>query len=141
MNWLNIELKTLRSIEFLGSDPIQRATWLCLMAYCADQENGGRIKDVSKWMVDRWRGFGVIKREYFYNRPSLQMVMAQTLHFYDVVFGNISGLQQIENRNLSFTSSTGLTAGDIIYVSKRDSTQNSQLNRFLTISGTSFSST
>jgi len=68
----------------------------------------------------------VIKREYFWNKPSLQMVMAQTLHFYDVIFEN--------GYNLAFTGSNpGLTAGDIIYVSKRDVTQNSQINRFFTV--------
>jgi len=66
----------------------------------------------------------IIKKEYFYNKPSLQMVIAQTLYFYDVLFAN----------SLAFTGSNpGLTAGDIIYVSKRDATQNSQINRFFTV--------
>jgi len=49
VNWLNIELPTLRSEEFLGSEPVERATWLCLMAYCADQENSGVIKGCNEW--------------------------------------------------------------------------------------------
>jgi hypothetical protein len=55
MNWLNIELSTLRSPEYLGSDPEQRATWLNLMAYCADQENGGRIELCSIWKDRMWQ--------------------------------------------------------------------------------------
>jgi len=54
VNWLNIELPTLRSEEYLGSDPVQRATWLNLLAYCADQENGGVIKDCHDWGGRRW---------------------------------------------------------------------------------------
>jgi hypothetical protein len=77
----------------------------------------------------------VIKREYFWNKPSLQMVMTQTLHFYDVIFDN-------GGYNLAFTGSTpGLTAGDIIYVSKRDVTQNSQINRFFTVINFTYSPT
>jgi len=54
MNWLNIEIKTLTSSEFLGSDPIERATWLCLLRYCAQQENGGIIKDCFSWKDRKW---------------------------------------------------------------------------------------
>ena len=45
MNWLNLELKTLRSTEYLGADPIQRATWINLLSFCADHENGGVIEE------------------------------------------------------------------------------------------------
>jgi len=55
MNWLNIELSTLRSPKYLGSDPEQRATWLNLMAYCADQENGGQIRDCTAWPDRMWQ--------------------------------------------------------------------------------------
>lgn len=54
MNWLNLELTILRSEEYLGSDPVQRATWLNLLAYCADQENGGVIKCCREWGGRRW---------------------------------------------------------------------------------------
>ena len=64
MNWLNIELPTLRAEEYLGSDPTQRATWLNLLAYCADQENGGVIKDCREWGSRRWlQLLGVTKEE------------------------------------------------------------------------------
>ena len=54
MRWLNLELTTLRSEEYLGADPVQRATWLNLLAYCADQENGGVVKDCKSWGGRRW---------------------------------------------------------------------------------------
>jgi hypothetical protein len=55
MNWINIETKTLRSPEFIGSEPEQRATWLCLLAYCAEQENGGKIAACGEWKARRWQ--------------------------------------------------------------------------------------
>jgi len=54
MNWLNLELTTLRSERFLGSEPVERATWLCLMAYCADQENGGVFESCGEWGDRKW---------------------------------------------------------------------------------------
>lgn len=64
MNWLNLEIKTLTSPEFLGSEPLDRATWLCLMRYCAQQENGGTIKDCEKWNDRKWQQLvGVTKEE------------------------------------------------------------------------------
>ena len=73
----------------------------------------------------------IIKREYFYNKPSLQMVMAQTLNFYDITEAN----------RLSFTANTGLTASDILYVSKRDISQNPQINGFYEVEDVDFDST
>jgi len=64
MNWLNLELTTLRSEKYIGSDPVQRATWLNLLAYCADQENGGTIQSCSEWGSRKWLGLlGVTKEE------------------------------------------------------------------------------
>lgn len=55
MDWLNLHLPILRSPEFLGSEPVERATWLCLMAYCVDQENGGVIKGCADWGDRKWQ--------------------------------------------------------------------------------------
>ena len=55
MNWLNIETTTLDSEEFVGSEPIARATWLCLLRYCVGQENGGRISDCKGWADRKWQ--------------------------------------------------------------------------------------
>lgn len=55
MNWLNIEMRVLRAPEYIGSEPIQRATWLQLLAYCAEQENSGVIRDCASWKNLRWQ--------------------------------------------------------------------------------------
>lgn len=49
MEWLNLHTSTLDSPEFIGADPTQRATWLCLLRYCAGQENGGIIWGAAIW--------------------------------------------------------------------------------------------
>ena len=63
MNWLNIELTTLRSEAFVGCEPTDRATWLCLMAYCADQENGGTIQNAETWGDRKWMQLVGITKE------------------------------------------------------------------------------
>ncbi len=55
MNWLNIQTSTLDSEAFVGSDPVARATWLCLLRYCAGQENGGRIAGAAAWTDRKWQ--------------------------------------------------------------------------------------
>ena len=54
MDWLRIHTKTLRGPEFVGSEPIVRATWLSILAYCVDQENGGIIPNSKEWGNRRW---------------------------------------------------------------------------------------
>jgi hypothetical protein len=55
MNWLNLNVQTLDSENFLGSDPIDRATWLCLLRYCIGQENGGVIETCKDWADRKWQ--------------------------------------------------------------------------------------
>jgi hypothetical protein len=55
MNWLNLNITVLDSEEFLGAEPVQRATWLCLLRYCIGQENGGRIKGAMPWTDRKWQ--------------------------------------------------------------------------------------
>lgn len=49
MQYLNLELSTLDSVEFVGSEPVDQATWLKLQRYCAGQENGGLIPHCREW--------------------------------------------------------------------------------------------
>jgi len=64
MNWLNLQTSVIRSPEYVGCDPVQRATWLNLMIYCAEQENGGMIPDCANWKDRRWQQTcGVTKPE------------------------------------------------------------------------------
>jgi len=55
MEWINIHSSTVNSPEFIGAEPIDRATWLCLMVYCVGQENGGRIKACADWGDRKWQ--------------------------------------------------------------------------------------
>lgn len=55
MNWLNIRLVSLRCPEYIGSDPVSRATWWNIVAYCAEQENGGRIEGAKNWKCRQWQ--------------------------------------------------------------------------------------
>jgi hypothetical protein len=55
MIWLNLKTTTLRSPEYAGSEPIQRATWLNLLAYCCEQENGGKIEGCVGWKDRQWQ--------------------------------------------------------------------------------------
>lgn len=55
MHWLNIETRTLHAPEYIGVDPSARATWLNLMLWCAEQENGGIIPDARSWTDRRWQ--------------------------------------------------------------------------------------
>lgn len=55
MQYLNLQTATLDSPQFLGSEPTDRATWLCLLRYCAGQENGGTIADCADWSDRKWQ--------------------------------------------------------------------------------------
>lgn len=55
MNWLNLHTATLRAPEYIGSEPVARATWLNVLAYCCEQENGGRIIGAATWKDRQWQ--------------------------------------------------------------------------------------
>lgn len=64
MNWLNIHTSTLRAPEFIGSGPIERATWLCVLGYSVEQENGGILRGAATWKDRQWQQTcGVTARE------------------------------------------------------------------------------
>lgn len=64
MKYLSLELKTLRSPEYVGSAPTERGTWLSILGYCADQENGGRLTGAMSWKDRQWQQTcGVTARE------------------------------------------------------------------------------
>jgi len=64
MNWLNLSTTDLTSATFLGCEPVDRATWLCLMAYCAIHETGGIIVGCAGWGDRMWQQVaGVTKDE------------------------------------------------------------------------------
>ncbi len=55
MNWINLNVTVLDSEEFLGAEPTERGTWLCLLRYCCGQENGGRIEGAKAWKDRKWQ--------------------------------------------------------------------------------------
>lgn len=64
MNYLNIFVANLRAPEYVSSQPVARATWLNLLAYCVDQENGGAIENCANWTDRQWLTYcGVTKEE------------------------------------------------------------------------------
>lgn len=64
MNYIALSTKTRTSPEFIGSEPVHRATWLCLTLYCAEHETGGIIRDCGSWGDRRWmQTVGVTKAE------------------------------------------------------------------------------
>lgn len=64
MEWLNTHLSTLRAPEYIGCEPVARATWLNVLGYCCEQENGGRIIGAANWKCRQWQqACGVTLRE------------------------------------------------------------------------------
>jgi hypothetical protein len=55
MEWINIHAPWLRAPEYIGSDPVSRATWFNVLAYCCEQENGGRIVGGANWKDRQWQ--------------------------------------------------------------------------------------
>lgn len=55
MNYLNIHTDLLRSEDYLGAEPVERATWLNLASWCATQENGGVIENAADWKDRKWQ--------------------------------------------------------------------------------------
>ncbi len=45
MEWINVHVRTVTAEEFLMATDVQQAQWLRLLAFCATQENLGRIKN------------------------------------------------------------------------------------------------
>jgi hypothetical protein len=71
MNWINIKTSDLRSPEFIGSDPTARGTWLAVLGYCYEQENGGRIKGCNAWKDRQWQQVCGVTREEIDGAKSL----------------------------------------------------------------------
>lgn len=64
MEYINIPLYVIRSNEYIGADPTQRATWLSLVAWSCDQENMGRSAGARSWGDRRWmQSCGVMASE------------------------------------------------------------------------------
>jgi hypothetical protein len=72
MNWLNLRTSRLRDPAFIGSDPVARGTWLCVIGYCVELENGGRIVGAKRWKDRQWQqACGVTLKEVNRSEPIL----------------------------------------------------------------------
>lgn len=75
MEWLNIHIPILRAPEYIGSEPSARAAWLNVLAYCCEQENGGKILGGASWKDRQWQQTcGVTLAEVNEAHPLLSIV-------------------------------------------------------------------
>jgi len=107
MNWLNLSIQTLDSENFLGSDPTQRATWLCLLRYCIGQENGGTITACAGWADRKWQQLVRVTRDEVQSACDLWQWDGETL----VVWGYPIEKEQEVQRNRESGARGGLKGG------------------------------
>lgn len=55
MQWLNLQISIIRHPHYVGAEPVARATWLNVLCYSVEQENGGRIPGAAKWKDRQWQ--------------------------------------------------------------------------------------
>lgn len=55
MRWCNIPTEVMGNPTFIGCEPIARATWLCVLLRCVEQENSGRVSGALTWSDRRWQ--------------------------------------------------------------------------------------
>ena len=82
MQYLNLELSILDSVEFVGSEPVDQATWLKLQRYCAGQENGGIIADCREWKDRKCQQLLRITRAELLRECDLWTWEGGTLHLF-----------------------------------------------------------
>ena len=71
MNWINIKTSDLRAPQFIGSDPTARGTWVAVLGYCYEQENGGLIAGCKTWKDRQWQQVCGVTREEIDGAQSL----------------------------------------------------------------------
>lgn len=75
MEWINLRVATIRQSEYVGSEPISRATWFNVLAYCIEQENDGVIPGAAQWRDRQWQqACGVMAKEVRDATPLLHFV-------------------------------------------------------------------
>jgi hypothetical protein len=107
MNWLNLSIQTLDSEHFLGSDPVERATWLCLLRYCIGQENGGTIPTCAGWADRKWQQLVRVTRDEVQSACDLWQWHGDTL----IVWGYPIEKEQEVQRNRESGARGGLKGG------------------------------
>lgn len=104
---MNIPTALFSSPEFIGAEPVQRATWIALLAWCCTQENGGVIEGCRTWGMRRWmQTCGVMDKEV--------MAGGELYHFVGddlVVFGYPGGVQELLERKRVIARENGKLGG------------------------------
>ncbi len=107
MEYMNVPTALFSSPEFIGAEPIQRATWIALLAWCCTQENGGVIEGCRTWGMRRWmQTCGVMDKEV--------MDGGELYHFDGddlVVFGYPGGVQKLLERKRVIARENGKLGG------------------------------
>ncbi len=62
MLWFMFETSNLRAAEFVHSSEKARLAWVLLLAYCAEQENGGLIAGAATWNDAQWMTICGVRR-------------------------------------------------------------------------------
>lgn len=107
MEYMNIPTALFSSPEFIGAEPIQRATWIALLAWCCTQENGGIIEGCRSWGMRRWmQTCGVMDKEVM-NGGELYHFDGDNL----VVFGYPGGVQELLERKRVIARENGKLGG------------------------------
>ena len=108
MNWLPISTSARTAPEFIGSEPVHRATWICLMLYCAEHETGGVLRDCASWGDRRWmQTIGVTKAEVLLETPLYAFRGADL-----VVWGYDAGYEVVVNRKRACARLGGLASAN-----------------------------
>lgn len=107
MEFINIPTALFSSPEYIGAEPIQRATWISLLAWCCEQENGGIIEGCRSWGMRRWmQTCGVMDKEVM-NGGELYHFDGDNL----VVFGYPGGIQELLERKRVIARENGKLGG------------------------------
>lgn len=91
MEWLNLKTAALRDPRLLLASPTIRATWVWVLAYCVEQENGGVIKGASSWTDREWTTVCGVTKQEVDACPRLIVVKDLDIH----VWGYPSDQQQV----------------------------------------------
>jgi len=62
MEYIYLACAVVDSPQFLGSEPCDRATWLCLIRFCVGQENSGKMPDCREWSDRRWQQIAAVTK-------------------------------------------------------------------------------
>jgi hypothetical protein len=82
VEYLNLHTSTLDSVAFIGSEPVDQATWLKLQRYCIGQENSGTVVDCKDWKDRKCQQLLRITRAEMLRDCDLWEWIGNDLHLY-----------------------------------------------------------